>query len=306
MALTRKRLLLIGFILVLLIGIPATLYVVQQQQELRSRAEKATVLYFQPESTQPNPIIGEIGEPITLELYANPGTNLISNVRLEIIYDATKLATPSAEGQPEAFVPNMSRFPQIVFGPVYTPGKIAVTLSTGGDPTNIVDTVQQIGTLTLIPIAETGATPTRITYGPNTLVTSGGDESQFAEDVLSSTNPAFVLIQGDTPITITPIPDTPTPTTETPTPIVITGEPGPQGPAGPQGPQGPAGPQGPVEEEPTPEFTLAPTATETPVMEEPATATPTMAASGPGDVVVGFGIFAAILTVIGGILFFAL
>jgi hypothetical protein len=312
MALTRKRLLLIGFIIVLLIGIPATLFVVQQQQELRSRAEKSTTLYFQPESTQTAPLEKNIGDTFTLDVFANPGTNLVSAIRVEINYDPAKLATASATPGESAFVADPTTLPNILFGPVYTPGKIAVTISAGADPTNVVDEISKVGTVTFQAIAGTEGAVTQVTYGTDTLVTSAGEESQFAENVLSSTTPAFITIPGDGPPPTTPPTGAPT-ATMTPTPttpvVIVTGQPGPTGPEGPEGPQGPQGPPG--ESGPTPVFTIAPTASDTPTLtptfaENPPTATPTLAPSGPGETVLGFGIALTILTILGGILFFAL
>lgn len=306
MVLTRKRLLLIGFILVLLIGIPATLFVVQQQQELRSRAEKSTTLYFQPESTQAQPLVYNADETFSLDLYANPGTNLISSVRLEILYDPTKLATASAGAGEAAFVPDQETMPNIITGPIYTSGKIFVLLNVGADATNVVDTVSKIGTITFTALEETTGVVTQVSYGPQSLITSAGDESQAAENVLSTTNPAFITILGEGAPTPTPtdVPDPEEPT-ETPTP---TDEPevieGPQGEQGPQGPQGEPGEV--VVATATPVLTLAPTATTAPIAAAQPTATPTLAPSGPGDTVLGFGFAVTALTIIGGILFFVL
>lgn len=303
MALTRKRLLLIGFLLVLLIGIPATLFVVQQQQEVRSRAEKSTTLYYQPESSQAAPLQKNIGDTITLDVYANPGNNLVSAIRLEIDYDPAILATASAtEGEP-AFVPDPQALPNILFGPVYTPGKIAVTISAGADPTNVVNTISRIGTVTFQAIGGTNGTITQVNYGTDTLVTSAGSESQFAENVLSSTTPAFITIKGDEPPppdTVTPPTATPDEPTEPPTrPPTATPTDVPFATATPT--------LAPGEPTFTPTATASPTATMTPTdAANPPTATPTLAPTGPGDVMLGFGAVLAVLTILGGILFFAL
>jgi hypothetical protein len=312
MALTRKRLLLIGFILILLIGIPVTLFVIQQQQEIRSRAEKSTTLYYQPETSQAAPLQKAVGDTFSLDIFADPGTNLISAIRLEIDYDPDKLATASATGNEPAFVPDPQALPNILFGPVYTPGKIQVTISAGADPTNVVDTVSKIGTVTFSALGATAGSVTQVTYGVDTLVTSAGQESQFAENVLSSTSPAFIEITdadvpSTTPTTAPSIAPTRIPTavpTAIPTPTDI-----------PETTDSP--------DEPTPVFTEAPTdvPTEAPTAApttdagqsgntgntaNPPTATPTLAPTGPGDVMLGFGAVLAVLTILGGILFFAL
>lgn len=292
---------------------------------MRSRAEKSTTLYYQPDSSQTAPLQKNVGDTFTLDVYANPGVNLVSAIRLEINYDPAKLATASATPGESSFVSDPQTLPDILFGPVYTPGKIAVTISAGADPTHVINEISRVGTVTFQALAGTAGSVTEVTYGTNTLVTSAAGVSdnnpngdQFAENVLSSTTPAFITIaDGSTPPpSVTPPPGaTPTPTTPpsvataTPTPVVVvvSGPPGPQGPAGPQGPPG--------DSAPTPVFTVAPTAsdstaladTPTPTLaENPPTATPTLAPTGPGDTVIGFGLALTALTIIGGILFFAL
>src|SRR5206468_139390 len=111
-----------GFIVILLIGIPVTLYLLQKQQETRSHAQAATKMSFVPDSTAANPISKQVGDPISLDISVDPGTNLVSYIKLEIQYDADKLATASSN----AFVPNTTAFPQSLEAPVYSPGKILI------------------------------------------------------------------------------------------------------------------------------------------------------------------------------------
>lgn len=299
MVLTRKRLLLIGFILILLIGIPATLFVIQQQTDSRSRAEKATNLYYQPESTQAAPLEKELDETFTLDIFANPGTNLISAIRFEIDYDPEIL---EVDGDcSAAFVPDPQALPTVMFGPVCTPGKIAATVTVGGDPTKVVSTTTKIGTVTFTAIAETGDTPTKVSYGADTLVTSAGNQQQnsidqYGENVLAAADPAFIQIgQGEGKTTPTPTKKLTATPTSTPN----------DGNDGNDGEDGEDGTDGVVEEELEP--TATPSATPTPVViaADP-TATPTLAPTGPGETVLGFGFVVTALTIIGGILFFAL
>jgi len=297
MVLTRKHLLLIGFILVLLIGIPATLFVVQQQQEIRSRAEKSTTLYFQPDSTQTAPIERAVDETFALDVYANPGNNLITTMRLEIDYDPEILEVAEGTGSTAGFVPDPGALPSIMFGPVYTPGKIVVTLSTGGNPAGSVDTITKIGTINFTAIAETAGTPTEVSYGSQTLVTSGGDDSVAAENVLSAANPAFIIVTAAEAPTSTPTPTA----ARTPTPSVTGTSSGTEEEVADE------------KETAQPELTEAPTATPTATLVPPTstplpqdTPTPTLEPTGPGDTIVGFGFAITVLAIIGSVLFFAL
>ena len=214
MRFSGKKIFLGGFIAVLLVGIPLTVYLLQQQQEVRSHAEKSTNISFAPDSTQTTPLQKNVGDVIPLDITINPGKNLVSFVKLEIQYDPDKLATDSAN----SFVANNVVFPSILEGPIYSPGKISVTLSVGPDPTKAIQTTVKAGTLTLKAIANTPAgTPTVVTYGAATQVLSLGSNDQASENVLSSPIPAYINIGGSVPYPSGDIP-TAVPSGEEPTP----------------------------------------------------------------------------------------
>ena len=216
MKLNGKKLFLIGFIFILLVGIPVTIYFLQKQQETRTRAQKSTNLTFAPESTASSPIKKKIGDSIPLDIMVNPGSNLVSFVKLEISYDQDKLATAAG-----AFTPNTAAFPTVLEGPIYTPGKIAVTLSVGPDPTKAIQSVTKVGTITFTALANTlDGQPTLVTYGITTQALSIGSSDQASENVLSSTTPATIVIGGSAGPSESPIP---IPTgILTPTPVVTT------------------------------------------------------------------------------------
>jgi hypothetical protein len=222
MKLNGKKLFLIGFILILLVGIPLTIYFLQKQQETRSKAQKSTNITFSPESSASSPIQKNIGDSIPLDIMVDPGTNLVSFVKLEIDYDQDKLATVAG-----AFVPNTAVFPTVLEGPVYSPGKIAVTLSVGPDPTKAIQSIAKAGTVSFKALANTpDGQPTLVTYGVTTQVLSIGSGDQASEDVLSSTTPATIAIGGTGPSgSPVPIPTevlSITPTTTEPTVIEAT------------------------------------------------------------------------------------
>lgn len=234
-----KKLIFLGFIVVLLLGIPITVYLIQQQTEVRSRAEKSTNLSFSPASTQTNPLQKQIGDAIPLDITVDPGKNLVSFIKLEIQYDPDKLATASSN----AFQANTVVFPSVLEGPIYSPGKISVTLSVGPDPTKAIQSVVKAATVNFKAIGNTAAgSPTLVQYGVSTQVLSIGTSDQASENVLSTAAPAAIVIGGSgggapttqpIPTGITPTSE-PTPTLEptvepvpttnaTPTPTVIAG-----------------------------------------------------------------------------------
>ncbi|MGI8420030.1 MAG: PKD domain-containing protein [Candidatus Levyibacteriota bacterium] len=186
-----RKLFLVGFIVVLLVGIPLTVYLLQQQQEVRSHAEKSTNLSFSPDSTTAAPIQKAVGDSIPLDVVVDPGKNLVDYVKLEIQYDPTVLATASAD----AFKVNSTAFPSVLEGPVYTPGKISVSMSVGADPTKAIQQKVTAATVTFTALNTTTAgTPTMVTFTTNTQALSSGPNDQSSENVLLNPLPAAIAI----------------------------------------------------------------------------------------------------------------
>ena len=213
---SRKKLLLIGFIIIILIAIPVTIFLVKQQQDNRSQAEKATTVSLLPTasstpSTLTTPIEKNKNDLISLDVVVDPGTNqnLVSFVKLELLYDPAKLATASA-GPPKTPFDAETAVMSVLEGPTYTPGKIVVTLSVGVDPTKVIQTETKIATVTFKAIDGTGSTPTEVSLGPTTQVLSAGTNDQTNENVLAGTEGAFIAVAGEVTNLTTP---TPTPTT---------------------------------------------------------------------------------------------
>lgn len=204
MRFSGKKIFIGGFIAVLLIGIPVTVYLLQQQQETRSRAEKSTNVSFLPDSTQSTPLQKKVGDEFSLDVTINPGKNLVSFVKLEIQYDPEKLSVDDKTG----FQANTVVFPSVLEGPVYSPGKILVTLSVGPDPTKAIQTTVKAGTLKLKALANTEpGTPTVVTYGATTQVLSLGSSDQASENVLSSPLPAYIDVGNGGPSIPYPSPE---------------------------------------------------------------------------------------------------
>lgn len=205
MNLNGKKLFLIGFIVVLLVGIPLTIYVLQQQTNTQQHAQASTNLAFTPDSSAASPISKNVGDSIPLQVSVDPGKNLVSFVKIEIQYDPTVLATASAN----AFQANTNAFPSVLEGPIYSPGKIAVTLSVGPDPTKAIQQKVTAATITFTALKATPpGTPTLVSYTSNTQVLSIGSSDQASENVLSSATPATITIGGSSNIPS----GTPTPT----------------------------------------------------------------------------------------------
>lgn len=282
MSFSGKRLVLLGIIIVFLAAIPLTLYLVQQQQEIRSRAVPSTTLSFAPPSTQASPLIKTVGETFALDVMVSPGTNEVIWAELAINYDPSKLATAEAALAPATDLPG------VVEGPTYTQGMAKITLSRIGENISLggITTTTKIATLTFKALAQT-QTPVQVTFDNQTLIRSTRGKDPGDLNVLSSTTPAFIVIASSS---LTP---TPTPTegvTPTSTPPTTTATPTPTIPFPTEGV--------------TPTSTPVPTATLTPT--PTLIAAPSIAPPGPGDKILGVGIVGIITTILGVLIFLAL
>lgn len=208
----NKKFLLFGFIAILLIAIPVTIYLVQQQQQVETKAQPATTLSFEPPSSDSAPIQAAVGDQVDLDIMVDPGTNQISIVRLEVQYDPLKL-----EAVANTPTLNTAVFPTFLEGPIPDPtGKIAATLSID-NPTKAIQVKTRIATISFKAKATTSK-PTKVSYTARTQAYSVSGQDQHSENVLANTGEAFIAITGGD---ITPGPSegpTPSVPTEKPTP----------------------------------------------------------------------------------------
>lgn len=195
----NKKILIFVFIGVLItLIIPLTIFLGKNQQERRSRASASTTLSFNPTSTTSNPIQKKIGDTISFDIIVDPGSNLVTFVRLQLNFDPAKLALSDTN----AFVPNISAFPITIEGPVTSPNTIAASVSIGSDPTKAIQKITKLGTINFKAIGGTQNTPTEIKYTSLTQVLSAGSDDQASENILSTTAPAYVAIDDTSPTSI--------------------------------------------------------------------------------------------------------
>ena len=199
--LTAKKLLILGFVFILLVAIPLTVYFVQQQQQTKTQAAPATKLFFSPLTQTKN-----VNDDVTLDISIDPGANQVSFVKLDLSYDATKLATNSAGTTCNQALCPTDDFPVILEGPIYAPGTVSITLSIGPNPTKVIQAVKKVVTLKFKAVSTTTSDGTAITFGPQTQVLSLASTDQVGENVLlPNSTPAKVIInQGTSTTTPTP------------------------------------------------------------------------------------------------------
>ena len=188
----KKKIIITAFLLLLLISIPVTIGLLSNRQETRGRAAGGTTtLSFTPTSSTTTPLQKAVGDNIALDMYVDPGSNIITFVRYQVSFDPTKvkLATTNPMQLNNALFTSVE-------GPVASAGNIAQSVSIGSDPTKAIQTKTKIGTLHFTAIGGTGNTPTSITFGNLTQALSSGANDQASQNVLSSTTPAIVTISG--------------------------------------------------------------------------------------------------------------
>lgn len=190
-----KKLLLLGFVVVLLVVIPLTVYLVQQQQKLGVGAAPSTVLSFIPSTKSVAP-----GEAFTLDVNMAPGGNEVSFIKLTINYDPTKLE-PNALGtscplnSSYVICPTSSLFPGTPLqGPTISASSVSITLSVGSNPASAIKTATKIATIGFK--AKDSAGTTSVSYGSDSQVLSIANADQFNENVLLNSQPATITIAG--------------------------------------------------------------------------------------------------------------
>ncbi|MBI2621264.1 MAG: hypothetical protein HYW63_01290 [Candidatus Levybacteria bacterium] len=212
-AILRHKLILIT-IGIQLIALPLILLAVKERQETRTRATESTSLSFAPESSATSPISASVGQSFSLDVMVNPGNNLVSLAKIEVLYDPTKVELDPNN----KIVVNSEVFPVVVEGPIYSQGRILITLSVGPDSTKVIQTSSKAFTLNFIGVSQTQNATSSISFGPESLIYSIASQDTSNVSVLSATSPAAVEINAAPTNEPTSEPS-PTPEQPSPTPV---------------------------------------------------------------------------------------
>lgn len=188
--LSKKKLLLLGFLFAVLLVIPLTVYLVQQQQDTRTQAAPSTRLSFSPQSSTT-----AVGDKVTLDILVSPGSNHVSFIKLILKYDATKLSASES-----SFVVDPASKLEIIQGPVAENGTLSVALSIGSNPTEVITADTKVGTVTFDVIGASDL-PTEVSFDPTTEISSLNEANQDHSDenvfLQNESAPASITIQGE-------------------------------------------------------------------------------------------------------------
>jgi hypothetical protein len=216
----KKALFIIVGILTFL-SIPATVYFVGQNQEMRKKAAPATTA-----SLSPAALTTTVGETIALSVEVNTGSNQVVSAGIVVEFDPTKFEAQS--------ITNGPFFPKILVGGSISPGSASITVSAP----STTEPITGSGIAVIVRLkAITGApSPVSVKLSDSTFIAGLGE---IQTNVLVGTTPATITInplitQPSRTPTPTPLSMTPTPTappliqvSDTPTPtLVLSSSPG--------------------------------------------------------------------------------
>lgn len=184
----KKALTLIGGLL-LIIGLVVTIFLVQKVQEIRSRAEKATTLRFDPESQE-----ARSGDQASVDVILNPGVNQVNFVKFKVKFDPDKIDPASVE-----FNPDINSVLQPIGSPVVDASG-GVTFSLGvGDPTRVVRQQAKLGSVLFLVKEGLDSGEIQITFDETNSQARSirGNADAFNENVLiKPTSIARLIIGG--------------------------------------------------------------------------------------------------------------
>lgn len=156
---SRKKIFLFGFLLVLLLAIPLTVFVVQQQQETRTQADAATILQLcAPEDTNCPPLLPPFGtrssqtiqkgEEVKVDVKVNTQTNSLTSLNFVVNYDPEFLTLKE-----EGFEQDAASGFVVIPGSIDTSseGSVSVQMEiNAANPTPGISGVQKLGTLVFV------------------------------------------------------------------------------------------------------------------------------------------------------------
>ncbi len=187
-----KKILLIIGIVVILLAVPATVFLVSQRQELRKRAAPATNISFTPAS-----VTKKVGETFSLEVTVDTGENQVIAADLIVVFDPTKLEAQT--------ITNGPLFPNVLTSGVVERGSARITVGAASSTAPVKGS--GVGAVVRLKALEKTDTPVSVRFAPSTFVGAIGESTT---NVLVGSSPASVTVMEDPSALPTP---TLTPTT---------------------------------------------------------------------------------------------
>ncbi len=175
-----KKIILILVSLLLLVALPATIFLVGKKQELRKKAAPATTL-----SLAPANFTKKAGDEFTIEVKIDPGVNQVLTTELHLTFDVTKLQALS--------IANGPLFPNVLSSGVVESGAASITVG-ATSATSPVTSPGTVATLRMKALDKTDA-PTSIRFAGTSFIGALGEASKNA---LIGSSPATITITDGT------------------------------------------------------------------------------------------------------------
>lgn len=168
----------------LLLAIPATVFFVGQQRDIRTRAAPATTLTLTPAVQTVN--VGDANLKLNVDI--DPGANQVISADIYLTYDPTKLEAKTITNGPSA--------PRILTSGIIENGTASIKVGAASNAQPIVTR----GTIAVITFtakdATSNFTPALVQFASNTFV---GGLNEPTANVLIGTTPAKITVTSGTP-----------------------------------------------------------------------------------------------------------
>jgi len=175
-----KKVFLYVVIGLLLLAIPAGVFYLSQNKDIRTRAAPATTLTLTPALQTVN-----VGDNLKLNVDIDPGSNQVVSADIYLTYDPTQLEA--------ATITNGAAAPRVLNSGIIENGTASIKVGAASDEQPIV-TRGTIAVLTLTAKSPTGnLTPSVVKFATNTFV---GGLNEPTANVLIGTTPAKITITG--------------------------------------------------------------------------------------------------------------
>ena len=190
-----KKVFLFVAIGLLLLAIPATIFFLGQQRDIRTRAAPATTLSLSPDTQTVN-----IGDTVKFDVFMTPGANQVVTAQIYLTYDPTQLTAVS--------ITNGANAPRVLNSGVVGNGTASISVGAASNAQPIT-TAGPVAEVTFTALAPTTAiNPASVQFASNTFV---GGLSEATANVLVGSSGAKITINGTAP-TISPASILPTST----------------------------------------------------------------------------------------------
>lgn len=157
-------------LLIQLIALPLLLILTREPQNSQGKAAPSTTISFTPDTTINNPENLQKDEYFSPNIIIEPGSNLITEAKIEIFYDPTKVELVKTL----PLTINTEAFPNIIAKPTFSPGKVELTVAVVNSAKPITEKVK---VATLFFKALDNAQRNYIYFGKNTKLLGISDPS---------------------------------------------------------------------------------------------------------------------------------